>query len=142
MAWTVKLLVVANQTADSEELFETLTERAARDDIQVTLVAPASRDVGVITGASATRQRVGRAVNRLREAGVSITGVVGAADPLVAVSEAWDPWRFDEVIVVTFPTGTSRWLTFDLPRRIERLTGAQVTHIVAGAPVRSMAPAN
>lgn len=136
MSWVVKLLVVANRTADSEELFSALTERAQRDDIKATLVAPASRGEDPITGAAVTRKRVDRAVGRLREAGIAIAGVVGDADPIVAVSEVWDPRKFDEVIVVTLPTGTSRWLTFDLPRRVERLTGAQVTHIVASAPQR------
>lgn len=133
MSWTEKLLVIANRTADSDELFDALTARAQSGDIQVTLVAPASRDGGIVSGARATHDRLDRAVSRLRDAGVTITGVVGAPDPLVAVSEAWDPWKFDEVIVVTLPTGTSRWLTFDLPRRVERLTEAQVTHIVSGA---------
>ncbi len=52
---------------------------------------------------------------------------------MVAVQDAWDPRRFDEVIVATLPTGVSRWLAADLPHRIERLTGARVTHIVAAA---------
>jgi hypothetical protein len=129
MSWTVKLLVIANRTADSVELFNALLARAQREHIEVTLVAPASRS-------SASRERLNRAVTRLRDAGLTIDGYVGAPDPLVAVAEAWDPRRFDEVIVATLPTGTSRWLTIDLPRRVERLTGARVTHVVAGASRR------
>jgi hypothetical protein len=134
MSWTVKLLVVANRTADSDELFEALTARAQRDRIEVTLVVPASRS-------SASRDRLERAVRRLRDAGITVEGIAGAPDPLVAVSEIWDPRRFDEVIVVTLPTGTSRWLLFDLPHRVERLTGARVTHVVAGGSRRRMATA-
>ena len=69
----------------------------------------------------------------LREAGVPVEGVVGDADPMVAVQDAWDPRRFDEVIVATLPTGVSRWMAADLPHRVERLTGARVTHVVAAA---------
>jgi hypothetical protein len=43
------------------------------------------------------------------------------------------PCRYDEVIVATLPTGVSRWMAADLPHRVERLTGARVTHIVATA---------
>jgi len=53
------------------------------------------------------------------------------ADPILAVQDAWDPCRFDEVIVATLPTGVSRWMAADLPHRVERLTGARVTHIVS-----------
>jgi hypothetical protein len=52
---------------------------------------------------------------------------------MVAVQEAWDPCRFDEVIVATLPTGASRWMAADLPRRVERLIGARVTRVVADA---------
>jgi hypothetical protein len=41
MPWTTKLLVVASQTADSDELLEHLRTRAEKGPIQVTLVVPA-----------------------------------------------------------------------------------------------------
>jgi hypothetical protein len=67
------------------------------------------------------------------EAGVPVQGVVGDPDPMVAVQDAWDPRRYDEVIVATLPTGVSRWMAADLPHRVERMTGARVTHIVTAA---------
>ena len=76
------------------------------------------------------------AVERLTREGLRVEAIVGDADPIVAVGEIWDPRRFDEVIVVTLPTDLSRWLTLDLPHRVERLTGARVTHVVAGASRR------
>jgi hypothetical protein len=39
--------------------------------------------------------------------------------------------KFDEVVVSTLPTGVSRWLGLDLPRRLEKLTGVSVLHVVA-----------
>lgn len=141
MSGTVKLLVVANRTAESADLFEALIERAELDDIAVTLVAPASLGAGIITGASATRERLDRAIARLREAGVTVKAIVGDHDPLVAVSDIWDRRKFDEVTVVTLPSGTSKWLAMDLPASVERLTGADVTHIVAGVARRRMARA-
>ena len=67
----------------------------------------------------------------MRDAGLVATGMVCDHDPLVAVQEAWDPFRFDEVIVSTLPTRTSRWLKVDLPRRVANATGVSVTHVMA-----------
>jgi hypothetical protein len=54
------------------------------------------------------------------------------------VQDAWDPRRFDEVIVATLPTGASRWMAADLPRRVERFTGARVTRVVAASDRRHL----
>jgi hypothetical protein len=131
MSWTTKLLVIANRTVDSDELHDTLVRRAAVAPVHVTLVAPAATP--------GTRARLERAVARLRDAGVAVDGIVGDPDPIVAAQTAWDPRRFDEVVVATLPTDVSHWLRLDLPRRIARLTDARVTHVVA--PVKVLAAA-
>jgi hypothetical protein len=132
MPWTTKLLVIANRTVDSEEIRNAIVSRAAAGPVQVTLVAPASSGAGSMNARrSVTAQRLERALQGLTEAGVPVEGVVGDPDPMVAVQDAWDPRRFDEVIVATLPTGASRWMAADLPHRVERMTGARVTHIVA-----------
>ena len=134
MPWTTKLLVIANRTIDSDEICDALVERAAAGPVHVTLVAPASSGVGSLQARrSAAAERLARALQRLSDAGVPADGVVGDPDPMVAVQDAWDPRRFDEVIVASLPSGSSRWLAADLPHRVERFTGARVTHIVAAA---------
>jgi hypothetical protein len=134
MYWTTKLLVIANRTIDSDEIRSAIVDRAAAGPVQVTLVAPASSGTGPPSARrTATAQRLAGAVQRLRDAGVLVEGVVGDSDPMVAVQDTWDPRRFDEVIVATLPTGVSRWMAADLPHRVERFTGARVTHIIAGA---------
>ena len=134
MPWTTKLLVIANRTIESEEIRAALLTRAASGPVQVTLVAPASGVGGSMPARrAATAQRLEAAVQGLRDAGVRVEGVLGDSDPMLAVHDAWDPSRYDEVIVATLPTGVSRWMAADLPHRVERLTGARVTHIVATA---------
>ena len=134
MPWTTKLLVIANRTIDTDEICDAIVDRAAAGPVEVTLVAPASSGVGSqLERSSSTAQRLHRALERLSDAGVTAEGVVGDPDPMIAVQDVWDPRRFDEVIVATLPTGASRWLAADLPRRVERFTGARVTHIVAAA---------
>jgi hypothetical protein len=127
MAWEFSLLVVANVTADSDELIDCLRDRAAQGACRFTLVMPA-------TGAEA-RTRLDAALERMRSAGLeNVEGKVGDPDPVVAVMDLWDPMKFDEVIVSTLPTGSSRWLGLDLPHRLEKLTSVPVRHVVSRPP--------
>ena len=79
------------------------------------------------------------ALARLREAGLEADGQVGAPDPIVAVTEAWDPKRYDEIIVSTLPMQLSKWLRAGLPERIGKLTGAPVSHVVSQPPKPAVA---
>jgi hypothetical protein len=67
----------------------------------------------------------------MREAGLEAGGALGSSDPIVAVDDAWDPRRYDEIVVCTLPIPVSRWLHVGLPQRIAGLTGALVTHVIA-----------
>jgi hypothetical protein len=134
MPWTTKLLVIANRTVDSAEIRDAIVNRAVAGPVEITLVAPASSGVGSMRERhAATALRLDRAVQGLRDVGVPVEGVVGDPDPMLAVQDAWDPRRYDEVIVATLPTGVSRWMAADLPHRVERFTGARVTHVVTHA---------
>lgn len=129
MAWKTNLLVVANVTADSDELLAALNERAAAGPCSFHLLVPATG--GGRPGREAAQGQLDAALARTQEAGLEIEGEVGDADPVIAVQEVWDPKRYDEVLVSTLPTDASKWLQMDLPHRIERLTGCQVTHVVS-----------
>lgn len=117
-----KLLVVANQTVDSDELYDALRERAERGPLTVTLLVPQDQQAGLA-------QRVNAALERLHAAGVDAEAMLGDVDPACAVIEVWDPRRWDEVLVSTLPSSTSRWLQIDLPHRIQRAVDAPVTHV-------------
>jgi hypothetical protein len=131
MPWKRQLLVVANVTAGSQTLLNALRERAEREPTGIHLVIPASLSGD---GRVAARKMLDEAVAQLRAAGLDADGEVGPADPLTAVVEAWDPRRFDEVVVSTLPMRMSKWLHAGLPERIERQTGAPVTHVVSEPP--------
>jgi hypothetical protein len=129
--YRTKLLVVANQTVDSDELYDALRERAERGPLAVTLLAPQDQQAGL-------GHRVNAALERLHAAGIEAEAMLGDVDPACAVIEVWDPRRWDEVLVSTLPTGTSRWLRVDLPHRIARAVDAPVSHIESRpAPVRA-----
>jgi hypothetical protein len=132
MSTPAKVLVVANRTADSDELHAALVERAGDGPIEVTLLAPAAWEVvDPHGGRQSAWRRLNAALRRLASAGISARGVVGDADPVAAVQGVWDEQRFDEVIVATLPRHLSRWLGLDLPRRVEQLTGRPTRHVVA-----------
>src|SRR5262245_22728286 len=121
-AFKYRVLVIANRTADSPELLDAMSARCRRGPAAFTLVVPR-------TGSAPAP--VQALVDRLRTAGFEADGVDGDADPIVAFREAWDPGRYDEVIVSTLPTEASRWLQIDLPHRVARIADAPVTHVVA-----------
>jgi hypothetical protein len=127
MAWEFHVLVVANVTATSDELLAALRERAQRGACRFTLVMP--RDG---TDANA---RLEQALEAWRAAGLeNVSGRTGDTDPVVASMEAWDPMEFDEIVVSTLPTGPSRWMGLDLPRRLGKLTSVPVRHVVSQPP--------
>jgi hypothetical protein len=120
--YRLKLLVVANQTVDSDELHDALRERAEQALLSVTLLVPQDQQAGLAA-------RLNAALERLHAAGVDAEAMLGDVDPACAVIELWDPTRWDEILVSTLPTGTSRWLQIDLPHRIARAIDAPVHHV-------------
>ena len=132
MSLPAKVLVVANRTADSDEVHAALVGRAHDGPIDVTLVAPAAWEVvDPHGGRQSALRRLNAALTRLAAAGITARGVVGDADPVAAVQQIWNAERFDEVIVATLPHQLSRWLGLDLPHRVERLTGLPTRHVIA-----------
>ena len=131
MPWKRHVLVIANVTSTSDELLEALKARAARDATSFTLVVPATPFGG---GREAALEKLREATGQLQSAGLEAEGSVGAPDPIVAVTDAWDPKRYDEIIVSTLPMPVSKWLHAGLPERIERLTNAPVTHVISEPP--------
>jgi hypothetical protein len=127
VAWEFSVLVVANVTASSDELLTALRERAEAGACRLTLVMPG-------TGAD-RNERLEAALGRMREAGLeNVEGSVGDPDPVVAVMDLWDPMKFDDIVVSTLPTGSSRWMGLDLPHRLEKLTSVPVRHVVSQPP--------
>jgi hypothetical protein len=124
MAWEFHVLVVANVTATSDELLAALRQRSERGACRFTLLMPRE--------GPNSKEHLDEALDAWRAAGLEhVNGRTGVPDPIVATMEAWDPMEFDEIVVSTLPTGSSRWLGLDLPRRLEKLTSVPVTHVVS-----------
>jgi hypothetical protein len=122
------VLVVANVTATSRELIDSLNERTAKGSCRFTLLIPHKSE----GSAEAIRERLDEALSRMREAGLQVDdGRIADPDPVSAVGELWDPEKFDEIVISTLPKGRSKWLESDVPRRVKELTSAPVTHVEA-----------
>ena len=129
MPYTSRVLVVARQTAASDDVRDALVARAARGPIAVTLLMPAT-DIG-LAARDADRPALDDAVQRLRDAGLEVQGIVGDHDPLDAVNEVWSPGAFDEIMVSTLPGATSKWMLQDFPHRVGKLCDVPVSHVIA-----------
>jgi hypothetical protein len=132
MAYTSRVLVVARQTAASDDLRDALVQRAARGPIAVTLLMPAA-GIG-LEAREADRGALDAAVAKLREAGLTAEGIAGDHDPMDAVAEVWSPGAYDEILVSTLPGSTSKWMLQDFPHRLGRMCDVPVTHVVSRPP--------
>ncbi len=141
-----RVLIVAHQTADSPRLIETVAARAAEGPCTFTLLVPAAlRRLHLVTaatdhGTAAAERRLSIALPVLSAAaGAEVLGVVGPAEPLIAVRDALKLMGFDEVIVSMLAPESSRWHDLGLPRKIRAL-GVPLIE-VNGAPDFTPLPA-
>ena len=132
------VLVVANKTAESDELLEALRKRAQEGPASFHLVVPATpRGVSwaadMHAGGDAAEHDLEGALERLRAAGLDIEGEIGDPDPVAAVQDAVNARKYDEMIVSTLHKTVSKWLKLDLPSKAAHATGLPVTHVEAQA---------
>ncbi len=150
-----RVLVVANETLRSEELYETVLARATAGHtvrFVVPLRIPMYADLGGLSmygfvsleaaDADAIERdgcaRLDEVLARLERDGVRATGHVHCVDPMAAVDRELERHVVDEIIVSTKARAISRWLGVDLPHRIaRRFPSVGVTTIEnrAGVPV-------
>lgn len=145
-----RVMVVGNATLRAQRLQDSLTERAAGGPTAFLLVVPAVETSAVagehswfetvgaahpreesLTGHMLAQRRMDEAVDRLREAGVDIDGMVGDADVMRAVQQARQSFAADEIVLATLPPARSRWLAADLPEELRRRYNLPVTVVAA-----------
>ena len=142
-----RVLVVAHKTAATKALSDAVAARVAAGPCTITLLVPAAASglhwaVDPEDQCCAQAEAVIAAAVPVLEvaAGARVDAIVGSHDPLAAVEDALNLRGFDEVIVSTLGTRASRWLRFDLPRRIARL-GVPVTTVVPSEVFKTSAAA-
>jgi hypothetical protein len=133
-----RVLVVAHRTAATPTLLDEVRARARRSPCSFSLLVPRPYWDPQTEEAAATLEL---ALPLLDEAaGGHVEGTVGDSDPFVAVEQAVEGGRFDEIIISTLPARVSRWLRRDLPHRVEAL-GLPVTVVTAKQAERALSDA-
>lgn len=132
-----RVLLVANRTAATAGLCDAVRDRARRGPAVFHLVVPAHphglhKVVDPQEGDEGESARaLASALPLLSEAaGAPVTGHVGDAEPLMAISDAVNRGGYDEIVISTLPRRLSRWLHLDLVSKARGL-GLPVTHVEA-----------
>jgi hypothetical protein len=133
------VLVIANETAASKTLLDTLRERAAGGDVTVTVIAPVNEPRhGYVVYDDTRRAAAGRRLNKtlelLRQSSIPAQGFVVETSPVQAAKDALvqlEP-KPDEIVVSTHAPQTSGWLRRDVVEEIGRAAkGVPVQHVIA-----------
>jgi hypothetical protein len=147
MSEPAHVLVVAHQTAATPGLLDAVRERAQAGPAEFHLVVPrqAHGMHKVVdpqdTGDNEAQHVLEVALPKLSDAaGHEVTGDLGDSEPLMAIHDAINLGRYDEIIISTLPLGVSRWLKLDLVSKARAL-GLPVTHVQAPSRAEAMAEA-
>ncbi len=137
-----RVLVMANETANSEELLDELRRIGADTAAKYFVVVPASP---IETGVAAThgpldlmeatqqaaQERLDYTLSTLRSDNLDADGALGDQRPLRALAEAVDSFHPDQIVIATLPPEYSVWHRFDIVDRARAAHGLPVTHVVA-----------
>jgi len=126
-------LVVANRTASSAPLRETLVSKAEGDDRHLFVVV-IPQEGGEGLHARRARGRLNQVVERLRGDGLFAAGMIGDPDPYTATMNGVQSFRVDDIVISTLPETRSGWMRTDLIERVRRASGKPVEHVAAEAP--------
>jgi hypothetical protein len=122
-------LVVANRTASSQQLVDTLRAESRERDRPELFILVIPQEGSGITADRAARGRL----RQLREALASGTtfaaGMVGDPDPYTATMNALDFFRVDEIVISTLESTRSGWMRADLVERVRKASDKPVEHI-------------
>ena len=133
----IHTLVVATKTVAAPDLVDRLKERAADRPHRYTIICPRADDVSeaqIVRDLAAT-------LAELYRADIDATGQPMSPDPFLAVKNAIEHYRIDEVLISTFAGEGSRWLEEDLIGRVREITEKQVEHVEVGRPAAAVAAA-
>lgn len=137
-----RVLVLANETVESNELLDELRRIGADRDAVYRVVVPASPiDTGVaathgpldISEATvrAARRRLDQTLNTLHSDGLQADGELGDYRPLRALAHAVETFRPDQIVISTLPPEDSVWQRFDVVDRARSEHHIPVTHVVS-----------
>jgi GABA permease len=138
-----RVLVLANETANSAELLDELRRIGADSAASYYVVVPASP---IETGVAAThgpldvmeatqeaaKARLQHTLSTLRSENLEADGALGDYRPLRALANAVDTFHPDQIVIATLPPEYSVWHRFEVVDRARaQYANLPVTHVVA-----------
>jgi hypothetical protein len=124
-------LVVATRTVNSTDLVERLKARAAERPHRYTFICPRSGDV--------SREEVcaslARTLAQMYRSEIDATGQPMSPEPFVAIANAIEHYRLDEILISTLKGEQSRWLQENLVERVKSITDKPIEHVESGESV-------
>jgi hypothetical protein len=134
-------LAVANRTASGDELLDALKAKAAKepDKRERLFLVIVPREGGDGSATRRARTRLALVLRRLRDAGLTASGMTGDPDPYTAIMNVLQAFRVDDIVVSTFAETKSGWLRADLIERVRNATGKDVEHVVQTESTRATA---
>lgn len=131
-------LVVANRTANRDELVEHLKAKFAAGGDRI-FIAVVPQEGGEGVAVKRAQARLSQLVDRIRDAGLRGAGMIGDPDPFTATMNALQFFYIDDIVVSTLPATRSGWLRADLVDRVRKTTGKPVEHIESSAAASAAA---
>jgi hypothetical protein len=131
-------LVVAHKTSSGEELIEYLKRKAAHGGQHLFIAVVPQLD-GRGDAPREARERLAKMLDRLSDAGLVSSGMIGDPDPYTAVMNALELFRVDDVVISTLPGERSGWLRSNLIERVQGSTSVPVEHVVVDPQAQATA---
>jgi hypothetical protein len=121
-------LVLASKTLEGERLLERLKERGSDGGPRLFVVVVPQPD-GSGNAPRQARERLAAMLDRLHDAGLVASGMIGDPDPYTAAANALELFRVDDIVISTLPDQRSGWLRANLIERVRHITSAPVEHV-------------
>jgi len=131
-------LVVAHKTSSGEELIEYLKRKAAHGGQHLFIAVVPQLD-GSGDAPREARERLAKMLDRLGDAGLVSSGMIGDPDPYTAVMNARELFRVDDVVISTLPGERSGWLRSNLIERVQGAVSVPVEHVVVDPQAQATA---
>jgi hypothetical protein len=131
-------LVIANKTSGGEELIAHLKGMAADGERHLFIAVVPQAD-GRGDAPREARARLASMLDKLREAGLLSSGMIGDPDPYTAAINAMELFRVDNIVISTLPGERSGWLRSNLIERVQSASPVPVEHVVVDSQVPATA---
>lgn len=133
---TDHVLLLVSEPSLSPEVIAAIGAHLEDRPREVMVVAPAfigsaiKHAMGDVDEARVKAQGVlDESIAQLKGEGVAATGVVGDSDPLLALQDALQTFPADEIVIVTRPEDSARWLEDNLYDRAEKTFEQPIVHL-------------